>query len=112
MMYSAKNFGAINHILIYWADRNTIFQNGPNTLLKKFGKNGNWITILSRAMAMRNNEGELTGMVIGTHLDITNIQETAENLISTQKNLKKVKNFKHIASGFRPIFGVHSYRGV
>lgn len=54
--------------------------------------NGNWITILSRAMAMRNNEGELTGMVIGTHLDITNIQETAENLISTQKNLKKVKN--------------------
>jgi PAS domain S-box-containing protein len=53
--------------------------------------NGNWITILSRAMAMRDNEGELTGMIIGTHLDITSIQETAENLISTQKEFEKSK---------------------
>jgi PAS domain S-box-containing protein len=53
--------------------------------------NGNWVTILSRAMAMRNNEGELTGMVIGTHLDITSIQATAENLVSTQKEFEKSK---------------------
>lgn len=53
--------------------------------------NGNWVTILSRAMAMRNNEGELTGMIIGTHLDITSIQATAENLESTQKEFEKSK---------------------
>jgi PAS domain S-box-containing protein len=53
--------------------------------------NGNWVTILSRAMALRNNEGELTGMVIGTHLDITSIETITENLISTQQEFEKTK---------------------
>lgn len=53
--------------------------------------NGNWVTILSRAMAMRNNEGELTGMVIGTHLDITETQQLSTNFSITQKEFEKTK---------------------
>lgn len=53
--------------------------------------NGNWVTILSRAMAMRNNEGELTGMVIGTHLDITQAQQLSANFSITQNEFEKTK---------------------
>ena len=53
--------------------------------------NGNWVTILSRAMAMRNNEGELTGMVIGTHLDITQTQQLSANFSITKNEFEKTK---------------------
>ncbi|WP_439504933.1 PAS domain S-box protein [Sediminibacterium sp.] len=53
--------------------------------------NGEYLTILSRAMAMRNEAGDLTGMIIGTHFDITQTQALTENFITTQKEYEKTK---------------------
>ncbi|MDP3394525.1 PAS domain S-box protein [Sediminibacterium sp.] len=53
--------------------------------------NGEWLTILSRASAMRNAEGVLTGMIIGTHLDITQAQQLSENFSITQIEFEKTK---------------------
>lgn len=53
--------------------------------------NGEWITILSRGMAMRNEEDELTGMIIGTHLDVTQTQQLSDNFKITQKEYEKSK---------------------
>lgn len=53
--------------------------------------NGDWVTILSRALAMRNEAGELTGMIIGTHLDITENQQLSDNFYITQKEYEKSK---------------------
>lgn len=53
--------------------------------------NGDWVTILSRALAMRNEAGDLTGMIIGTHLDITQTQQLSANFSITQKEFEKTK---------------------
>ncbi|OYW79383.1 MAG: hypothetical protein B7Z27_05650, partial [Sphingobacteriia bacterium 32-37-4] len=53
--------------------------------------NGEWLTILSRASAMRNTEGVLTGMIIGTHLDISDTFQLFENLTITKKEFEKSK---------------------
>lgn len=53
--------------------------------------NGEWLTILSRALAMRSAEGELTGMIIGTHLDISDTFQLFENLTITKKEFEKSK---------------------
>ncbi|HLD54173.1 MAG TPA: PAS domain S-box protein [Sediminibacterium sp.] len=53
--------------------------------------NGDWVIILSRALAMRNEVGELTGMIIGTHLDISDTSRLSENFIITQKEFEKSK---------------------
>jgi PAS domain-containing protein len=47
--------------------------------------NGDWVTILSRALAMRNEAVDLTGTIIGTHLDITQTQQLSANFSITQK---------------------------
>jgi PAS domain S-box-containing protein len=53
--------------------------------------NGEWVTILSRASAMHNEEGVLTGMIIGTHLDITENKQLSDNFNTTQKEYEKSK---------------------
>jgi PAS domain S-box-containing protein len=53
--------------------------------------NGEWVTILSRALAMRNELGDLNGMIIGTHLDITDTNQLYENFTVTQKEFEKSK---------------------
>lgn len=53
--------------------------------------NGEWVTILSRAMAMRSELGDLNGMIIGTHLDITDTNQLYENFTVTQKEFEKSK---------------------
>lgn len=52
---------------------------------------GHWVVILSRAKAMRDEDGELTGMIIGSHLDITGTQEITESYTITQKEFEKTK---------------------
>lgn len=53
--------------------------------------NGHWVVILSRARAIRDEDGELTGMIIGSHLDITGTQEITDNFTITQKEFEKTK---------------------
>ncbi len=53
--------------------------------------NGEYLIILSRALAMRNGAGDLTGMIIGTHFDITQTEVLTENFITTQKEYEKTK---------------------
>lgn len=53
--------------------------------------NGDWVIILSRALAMRNDKGELTGMIIGTHLDVTDNFQLSENFLITKKEFEKTK---------------------
>ncbi|MFN3298731.1 MAG: PAS domain-containing protein [Sediminibacterium sp.] len=49
--------------------------------------NGDWVIILSRALAMRNEKGELTGMIIGTHLDVTDSHQLSEKIFNHQKRI-------------------------
>lgn len=53
--------------------------------------NGEWVTILSRALAMRNEDDDLSGMIIGTHFDITDTNQLYENFTVTQKEFEKSK---------------------
>lgn len=53
--------------------------------------NGHWVVILSRARAIRDEQGDLTGMIIGSHLDITGTQEITESFAITQKEFEKTK---------------------
>lgn len=53
--------------------------------------NGDWVVVLSRAIAMRDDKGALTGMIIGTHLDITDHYKLSENFTITQKEYEKSK---------------------
>lgn len=52
---------------------------------------GHWVVILSRAIAMRDDMGELTGMIIGTHLDITVNAQLSDNFQQTQKAYERSK---------------------
>jgi len=52
---------------------------------------GHWVVILSRARAVRDDQDELTGMIIGSHLDITGTQEITDNFTITQKEFEKTK---------------------
>lgn len=52
---------------------------------------GHWVVILSRARAVRDDQDELTGMIIGSHLDITSTQEITDNFTITQKEFEKTK---------------------
>ncbi len=52
---------------------------------------GHWVVILSRARAMRDDQGELTGMILGSHLDITGTQEITDSFTITQKEFEKTK---------------------
>lgn len=52
---------------------------------------GHWVVILSRAKAMRDDDSELTGMIIGSHLDITGTQEITDSYTITQKEFEKTK---------------------
>lgn len=52
---------------------------------------GHWVVILSRAKALRDESGELTGMIIGSHLDITGTQEITDSYTITQKEFEKTK---------------------
>lgn len=58
---------------------------------KMLHADGSWVVILSRAKAMRDDDGELTGMIIGSHLDITGTQEITESYTITQKEFEKTK---------------------
>ncbi len=59
--------------------------------LRMLHANGEWVTILSRALAMRNELGDLNGMIIGTHLDITENKQLSDNFTITQKEYEKSK---------------------
>lgn len=52
---------------------------------------GHWVVILSRAKAIRDEQGELTGIIIGSHLDITGTQEITDSYTITQKEFEKTK---------------------
>ncbi|WP_026750598.1 hypothetical protein [Sediminibacterium sp. C3] len=52
---------------------------------------GHWVVILSRARAVRDDQDELTGMIIGSHLDITGAQEISDNFTIMQKEFEKIK---------------------
>ena len=40
---------------------------------------------------MRDDQDELTGMIIGSHLDITGAQEISDNFTIMQKEFEKIK---------------------
>lgn len=52
---------------------------------------GHWVVILSRAKAMLDENGELNGIIIGSHFDITGTQEITDSYTITQKEFEKTK---------------------
>ncbi|MDP3394526.1 PAS domain-containing protein [Sediminibacterium sp.] len=60
--------------------------------------NGEWITILDRAIAMLDDSGELTGFIIGTHLDITKERAVIEKSLIVQEMLSKAEGIAEVGS--------------
>lgn len=60
--------------------------------------NGEWITILDRAIAMRDDTGDLTGFIIGTHLDITKERAVIEKSLTIQEMLSKAEGIAQVGS--------------
>jgi PAS domain-containing protein len=59
---------------------------------------GEWITILDRAIAMRDDAGDLTGFVIGTHLDISKEKAVIEKSLMVQEMLSKAEGIAQVGS--------------
>lgn len=60
--------------------------------------NGEWITILDRAIAMRDDSGDLSGFIIGTHLDISKEKAIIEKSLMVQMMLSKAEGIAQVGS--------------
>ncbi len=55
-------------------------------------KDGSWSWILSRGKALKDNAGDYTGIVVGTHIDITPLREMEEKLKESNHRYRTLAN--------------------
>jgi PAS domain S-box-containing protein len=67
-------------------------ENGPEGMYENYFRmkhsNGSWIWIWSRGQSLRNKDGSLTGLYVGTHIDITDQKKAEQDLIDYKNNLE------------------------
>lgn len=68
---------------------------------------GHWLWVVSRGHTIKDDQGKLTALTVGAHIDITSLKETQEQLQESQQRLQAISNNLPGSMVFRLDCGFH-----
>lgn len=84
LLHPEDREGAVNHFYDYLKNPEGVYEQ----YFRRLHKGGNWIWIWSRGKMLHDDSGRPTGIVVGTHIDLSERKRIEDELKETQRQLQ------------------------